>query len=404
MMMFGSFNRSLRPGMMALVLSLVGLSAAAARELPEAERILRWKGDEQIAGFRHIDRIFPTRTVKRGKTVKPLPVDPEPIKPVYRFGDETGSVEDYMAREKVAGLLVISDGRIVLEKYGLEQKPQDRWISFSIAKSVTSMLLGAAIKDGRIGSIDDLVTRYIPELQGSAYDAVTLREVLSMRSGTDWNEDYADPDSDVGRLASSMAHNRGDSLIATMVKLPRAAEPGSRFRYSTGESNMIGIIVSRATGEPLADYLARKIWQPYGMESDASWLTDGGTEVGGCCLNIVLRDYGRLGQFMLDGGTINGKSILPPGWVQEATSSRSGPDETPYGYQWWIPVQGTYAALGIFGQSVYIDPARQLVVVQLSAWPVASDKELSARRTALIAAVEESLRAGTGPKGTEAID
>lgn len=403
-MMFRSFNSSLRLGTMALALSLAGLSGAAARELPEAEGILRWTGGEQIAGFRHIDRIFPTRTVKRGESVKPLPIDPEPIRPVYRFGEETGSVEDYMAREKVAGLLVISHGRVVLEEYGLEQTPEDRWISFSIAKSVTSTLLGAAIKDGKIGSVDDLVTRYIPELQGSAYDGVTLRQVLSMRSGTDWNEDYADPDSDVGRLASSMAHNRGDSLISTMVDLPRAAEPGSRFHYSTGESNMIGIIVSRAIGEPLADYLARKIWQPYGMESDASWLTDGGTEIGGCCLNIVLRDYGRLGQFMLDGGTIDGESILPPGWVEDATSSKSGAGEIPYGYQWWIPAQGTYAALGIFGQAVYVDPARQLVVVQLSAWPVASDEALSGRRVAFVAAVEESLGAGTKLEGLEVVD
>lgn len=366
--------------------------AATARELPKAEGLLRWSGDDQVAGFRNIEAIFPTRVVKRGRTVKPLPLAPEQIRPVYRLGDESGSVDDYMARDRVAGLLVISKGRIVLEKYGQGQKPTDHWISFSIAKSVTSTLLGAAIKDGKIKSVDDLVTTYIPELKGSAYDGVTLRQVLAMRSGAQWNEDYVDPNSDVGRIAASMATNKGDSLIALMAGRARAAAPGSRFLYSTGESNMVGIIVSRAVGEPLADYLSRKIWAPYGMESDASWLTDGGTEIGGCCLNMTLRDYGRFGQFILDGGVVGGESILPPGWIADATSSQSGPGEIPYGYQWWIPRPGTYAALGIFGQAIYTNPARGLIIVQLGAWPTATGQQLSERRLAFVAAVEESLR------------
>jgi CubicO group peptidase (beta-lactamase class C family) len=363
-----------------------------ARELPKAEGLLRWSGDDQVSGFRNIEAIFPTRTVKRGTMVKPLPLAPEQISPVYRLGDESGSVDDYMARDRVAGLLVISKGRIVLEKYGQGQKPADRWISFSIAKSVTSTLLGAAIKDGKIKSVDDHVTAYIPELKGSAYDGVTLRQVLAMRSGAQWNEDYVDPNSDVGRIAASMATNKGASLIGLMAGRARAAEPGTRFLYSTGESNMVGIIVSRAVGEPLADYLSRKIWAPYGMESDASWLTDGGTEIGGCCLNMTLRDYGRFGQFMLDGAVIGGESILPSGWIAEATASQSGPGETPYGYQWWIPRPGTYAALGIFGQAIYVNPARDLVIVQLSAWPAATGQQLSERRLAFVAAVEETLR------------
>ncbi|WP_447756103.1 serine hydrolase domain-containing protein [Sphingopyxis fribergensis] len=378
--------------LLGCALALVAPMGASARELPKAEGLLRWSGDDQVAGFRNIDAIFPTRVVKRGKTVKLLPLAPEQISPVYRLGDESGSVDDYMARDRIAGLLVISKGRIVLEKYGQGQTPADRWISFSIAKSVTSTLLGAAISDGKIGSVDDLVTAYIPELKGSAYDGVTLRQVLAMRSGAQWNEDYVDPDSDVGRIAASMAANKGASLIGLMAGRARAAEPGSRFLYSTGESNMVGIIVSRAVGEPLADYLSRKIWAPYGMESDASWLTDGGTEIGGCCVNMTLRDYGRFGQFMLDGGVVGGESILPPGWISEATSSQSGPGETPYGYQWWIPRPGTYAALGIFGQAIYTNPAQGLIIVQLSAWPAATGQQLSERRLAFVAAVEESLR------------
>jgi CubicO group peptidase (beta-lactamase class C family) len=393
-MSINRFRTGIATALLGCGLVAAGLSPAEARELPKAENILRWTGDAQVDGFRNIDRIFPTRAVKRGRVVKPLPVASRPISPVYRLGDESGSVDNYMARERVAGLLVISHGKIVLERYGLDQKAGDRWISFSIAKSVTSMLLGAAIKDGKIKSVDDLVTTYIPELKGSAYDGVTLRQVLAMRSGVQWNEDYADPASDVGRLAASMAENRGDSLVAMMLRRPRAVPAGGRFLYSTGESNMVGLIVSRATGEPLADYLSRKIWRPYGMESDASWLTDGGIEIGGCCLNITLRDYGRLGQFAMDGGAVGRGSVLPAGWMAESTSSKSGPGETPYGYQWWIPWEGKFAALGIFGQSVFMDPARELVVVQLSAWPKASDEQLSARRIAFMEAVQHSLDSG----------
>lgn len=379
--------------MLGLALALAGPLEAKEAELPKAADLLRWQGDAQVSGFRNIDRIFPVRVVKRGANVRPLPRADKQIAPVLNYEGKTVSIDDYMARERVAGVLVISKGQIVLEKYGLGQKAEDRWISFSIAKSVTSTLLGAAIQDGRIKSVDDLVTTYIPELKGSAYDGVTLRQVLAMRSGAQWKEDYTDPNSDVGQLATSMAQNKGASLVKMMAGRARAAEPGSRFLYSTGESNMVGIIVSRAVGEPLSDYLSRKIWAPYGFESDASWLTDGGIEIGGCCLNLTLRDYGRLGQFMLDGGAAGDAPLLPAGWIGDATRSSSAPGETPYGYQWWIPAPGTFAALGIFGQTVYIDPARQLVVAQIAAWPNASGPAYSARRLALIKGVETSLDA-----------
>lgn len=388
--------RQARPRLLAsltfITAAVLGVcEVAAAQSLPPAERILHWSGDEQLVGFRSIDQIFPTRTVRRGSRVRSLPAAQQQIAPVYEVDDERGSVEDYMRRERIVGMLVISHGKIVLERYALGQRPSDRWISFSIAKSVTSTLLGAAIRDGKIGSVDDLVTTYIPELQGTAYDGVKLRDVLAMRSGVSWNEDYADPSSDVSRLAASMALNKGASLIGLMAKLSRADPPGTRFRYSTGESNLIGIIVSRATGEPLAKYLSRKIWRPYGMESDANWLTDGGIEVGGCCLSMTLRDYGRLGLFAMDQMKADTGGPLPAGWMTEATSSKSEPDETPYGYQWWIPSSGSFAALGIFGQTVYVNPARQLVFVQLAAWPVASGKDHSARRLAFAAAIERSV-------------
>lgn len=391
-MTFRAINKASTFAMLGLALAFAGPLGAKEAELPKAADLLRWQGDAQVTGFRNIDRIFPVRVVKRGATVRKLPRADRQIAPVLSYEGQSVPIDDYIARERVAGLLVISHGKIVLEKYGLGQKPGDKWISFSVAKSVTSTLLGAAIKDGKIKSVDDQVTAYLPELKGGAYDGVTLRQVLAMRSGAQWNEDYVDPNSDVAQLASSMAENKGASLVKMMAGRPRGAEPGTRFLYSTGESNMVGLIVSRAVGEPLSDYLSRKIWAPYGFESDASWLTDGGTEIGGCCLNITLRDYGRLGQFMLDGGKAGKTDLLPAGWIGEATRSSSNPEETPYGYQWWIPAPGTYAALGIFGQAIYTNPAQDLVIVQLSAWPAATGRQLSERRLAFVAAVEESLQ------------
>jgi len=392
-MAYCAIDRVSKIALLSASLALAVPLAAKEAELPRAADILRWRDEAQVAGFRNIDRIFPVRIVKRGAKVRPLPRAEKQISPLLAYEGGTVSIDDYMTRERVSGLLVISHGRIVLEKYGLGQKPEDRWISFSIAKSVTSTLLGAAIKDGKIKSVDDLVTTYIPELKGSAYDGVTLRQVLAMRSGAQWNEDYTDPNSNVGQLATSMAENKGASLVKMMAGRARAAEPGTRFLYSTGESNMVGLIVSRAVGEPLSDYLSRKIWAPYGFESDASWLTDGGIEIGGCCLNLTLRDYGRLGQFMLDGGVAGDAPLLPAGWIGDSTRSSSAPGETLYGYQWWIPAPGTFAALGIFGQTVYIDPSRQLVVAQIAAWPAASGPAYSARRLALIKGVETSLDA-----------
>ena len=368
---------------------------AAAEKLQKREALLQWRGAAKVEGYRHIDRIFSTHIVRRGAKVRPLPVAAAAIRPAYRYGAESGSADDYMARNRTAGLLVIHKGRIVLEKYALGITPQDRWISFSIAKSLTSTLLGAAIADGKIAGIDAPVTRYIPELKGSAYDGVTIRQVLTMRSGVAWNEDYADPDSDVGRLAASMAHDSGTSLIATMQKLPRAAPPGTRWHYSTGESNMIGIIVTRAVGEPLADYLSRKIWRRYGMESDASWVTDGGVEIGGCCLNVTLRDYGRIGLFAMGGGMVEGKPILPRGWMAQATSAYTDHAEGDlgYGYQWWVPSPGTFAAIGIMGQYIYVDPRRETVIAEISAWPNAGDDEHHARQAAFRAAVIRALPA-----------
>ena len=358
--------------------------------------ILTWSPEQQETGYRTIEKIFKTATIKRGKTVHPLPAAARQIEPTFTYDGKTWTIDAYMKAYRVSGLLVLKDGKIVLEKYGLGRKPTDRWTSFSVAKSVTSTLVGAAIQDGKIKSLNDPVTRYIPELKGSAYEGVTVRQMLMMSSGVKWNEDYTDPKSDVAQAGGSVTEPGVNPMVSYLRKLPRANPPGSKFNYNTGETDLVGVLVSKATGEPLAQYASEKIWKPYGMEQDAIWMTDpGGQERGGCCISMTLRDYARMGLFIAGGGVANGKRIVPPGWVAEATR-REIDNGTPapggYGYFWWIRPNDSYEAVGIFGQSVTTFPAEHLIIVQNAAWPHATGKELSAARNAMFEGVRAAVR------------
>jgi CubicO group peptidase (beta-lactamase class C family) len=272
---------------------------------------------------------------------------------------------------------VIGDGVIRHERYRLGNSERTRWMSMSIAKSITSTLAGAALQQGRIGTLADPVTRYVPALAGSAYAANTVRDVLMMASGVRWNETYTDPASDRRRLLEAQLAQRPGGALALMATLPRAAPPGSVNLYSTGETQVAGEIVRGATGGHLADYLHERIWEPFGMEADASWWLDspGGSEIGGSGFSATLRDYGRFGLFVLGGGVAGGEAILPHGWVREAGRAQpladgSRPD---YGYLWWTGTtaasrrDGAFAAEGIFGQHLYLNPAAGVVIVVWSA-------------------------------------
>jgi CubicO group peptidase (beta-lactamase class C family) len=358
--------------------------------------ILTWTPEQQATGYRSIETIFKTHTIKRGAKVHPLPLAARQIEPTFTYQGRTWTTDDYMKAYRVSGVLVLKDGKIVLEKYGLGRRPTDRWTSFSVAKSVTSTLVGAAIQDGKIKSLNDPVTAYIPELKGSAYEGVTVREMLMMSSGVKWNEDYTDPKSDVALAGGSVTEPGVNPMVSYLRRLPRANKPGTKFNYNTGETDLVGVLVSKATGETLAQYASEKIWKPYGMEQDAIWMTDpGGQERGGCCISMTLRDYGRVGLLIASGGVANGKRVVPPWWVGQATKveiDNGSPPPAGYGYFWWIRSNDVYEAVGIFGQSVTIFKKEHLIIVVNSAWPTAIGKELGAAHNAFLEGVRAAAR------------
>lgn len=344
--------------------------------------VFTWDLEQKKSGFRAMEALFPARTVSGAATPSPMPAG-APLAAFEAGGIRAGRLAGFMAEQYVAGLIVVHDGKVRLERYGLGQSAADRWTSFSVAKSITSTLVGAAIRDGHIEGLDAEITRYIDELKGTAYDGVTVRQLLTMTSGVAFNEDYADPDSDIRRLYREPPAPGVDASVGYMRSQPREFEPGTQWHYKTPETNLAGLLVMKATGKPLAEYLAEKIWQPYGMERDATWLVDHvGNEQGGCCLQATLRDYARFGQFILDGAQIDGKSILPEGWLDAATSTQADTGfPGGYGYQWWPLGDGTFQARGIFGQFIHIDPERRLVVAIAAAWPGPREQE---RRAAQI--------------------
>lgn len=329
--------------------------------------------DLQVNTFRNIDRLFATRTVKAGSNPYPLPAGETRLQN-FRFESRgsTYDLYDFMALNRVAGLLVVKDGAVAFEQYALGNDEQTRWMSMSVVKSIAATLVGVAIQDGYIDSLDDSLTRYLPQFAGSAYDGVTVRQLLQMASGVAWNETYTDPASDRRAMLEAQIDQQPGAILELMAGLERAAPPGTRWNYSTGETSVVGALVNAATGESVADYLSRKIWQPFGMESDASWWLDapGGQEIGGSGLSATLRDYARFGLFMLNNGEIDGDSILPPGWVQEATAWPTiGGELVDYGYMWWLLDEGAYAAIGIFGQFIYVHPEDDLVIAMWGAQP-----------------------------------
>jgi CubicO group peptidase (beta-lactamase class C family) len=325
----------------------------------------------EVNTFRHIDQVFPSAVVKHGRDVFPLARRSSQLSDVsFQSSGRSLHLADYIRLNRVAGLLVLHNGQVALERYEFGNTAQTRWVSFSVVKSITSTLAGAAIHDGLIGGLDDPVTKYLPQLRGTGYDGASIRNVLQMASGVRWNEAYTDPSSDRRKMLDLQMEQRPGTLLHFMATLPRAARPGTIWNYNTGETYVLGTLVRAAVKRPLSQYLSEKIWAPFAMEEDATWWTEspGGVEFGGSGFAATLRDYGRFGQFVLQGGVAGSRQVVPAGWFPNAGQPKPvGGELVPYGYMWWTERDGAFRAFGIFGQSVYVNPRQKVVIVVWSA-------------------------------------
>jgi CubicO group peptidase (beta-lactamase class C family) len=380
---------------------------------PLARYVTQTTPENQAATFRNLDRIHPVRVIRRGETVRPLPPHARSLADLtYELGGVRLSVDDFMARRRTAGLLVLKHGQIALERYGLGNGPESRWNSFSTAKSITATLVGAALHDGAIGALDDPCDLYLPQLRGSAYEGVTVRNLLRMCSGVAWREDNdAEGRSESWRLDRAIVSGRPGAVLELLCTLPRAQPQGAVFNYSTGGSFVLGAVVAAATGRPLADYCAETIWGPAGMEADGHWQieAEGGLELGGSGVSARLRDVGRFGLLVLaDGEAFDGRRVLPTGWRDLAGQpdcaatafGRLAPGSAAgYGYHWWaVPPlpggvnNGAFSANGAFGQFILINPTEQVVVAIHSAWRQPHDSDAEVETVALLRAAVRALR------------
>ena len=329
-----------------------------------------------VGSFSHYDEIVNARVVAK-------PPNPSPLKRAegeftfrYGFNGSQHTLDDYLARHPTTGLLIAKGDTILTERYQYARNDRHRFASQSMAKTVTAMLFGIALDEKVIGSIDDKVEAYVPELAGSEYGSTPLRALLTMSSGVAFTENY-DGQDDIARLSRDLFRfdTRGAAAVVKQFNT-RIDPPGTTFRYASIETEILGLVLRRAVGVPLADYLRDKIWQPMGAEADASWLIDGSRqEAAYCCLNAVLRDYARLGLMLARNGFWNGRQIVPRRWVIEATSNapadthlkpgRTSPNDLGYGYQVWL-VPGArrgFSLRGVHGQAIYVDRQSKLVLV-----------------------------------------
>ncbi|MBB6522448.1 serine hydrolase domain-containing protein [Pseudoteredinibacter isoporae] len=304
----------------------------------------------------------------------------------FEYYGENINSNEYLHYTHTGSLLVLQQGKIRLEEYFRGETENDRHISFSVAKSFISALFGMAVSEGKI-DIEKNADDYVPSLKGSGYEGVRIKDILQMSSGVKFNEDYADLNSDINRFGRILA--LGGSFDDFSASLENEVPAGTRRLYVSIDTQVLGMILREATGRSISDYMQEKLWQPMGAESDAYWVTDSHNmemALGG--LNAVLRDYGRFGQLALQGGQRDGQQIIPAQWMSDslrtdaphlkAKEDERSMDNWGYGYQWWLPPEtaehpGVFMAVGIYDQYIYIDPARELVIVKLSGNPYYTD-------------------------------
>ena len=336
-------------------------------------------GAEQYELFNRLKTVFPHRTITAGPNPYKFPVGKAMTLPAtYAYAGQQHDLAQFMDDTRTVALLVIKDGEIRYEHYWLTGGVDVNWMSMSVAKSFVSALVGIAIDEKLIKGVDEPITTYVPELLGSAYDGVRIKDVLQMSSGARWNEDYSDPDSDIMRYGAVMA--TGSSFDAFTASLERQKLPGTYNYYNSTDTQALGMLVARATGMSMSEYAQIKLWEPLGMEHNAYWITDdAGVEMAAGGLQVTARDYAKLGQLYLQQGKWQGQQIVPQAWVKDSLTAdaphllATAHPEFPvaYGYQWWLPVSdaGEFSAIGVYNQFVFVNPEKNIVIVKLSANP-----------------------------------
>jgi CubicO group peptidase (beta-lactamase class C family) len=327
------------------------------------------------------DEIFPTRKIARGPQTRPL--DRAAAEPSLRYSYQgrKADLDDYLARNRTTGLLILKGDTILVERYQYDRKPEHRMASYSMAKTTVAMLVGVALAEGRIGSLDDLAEQHVAALKGTPYGETSIRHLLTMSSGVRFNENYSGAD-DVATLARLSVLGESEGGAATVMPFrTRDRSAGERFRYSSAETQVLGLVLRAATATPLADYLSAKVWQPMGAEADASWAIDkGGFEAAYFAISATVRDYARLGRLLASDGALDGRQIIPAGWVRAATTppaKQFEPGQTGslfgYGYQTWIlpGPDREFVLRGLRGQAVFVHPRAKLVMVHTAAREVA---------------------------------
>lgn len=345
--------------------------------VPSAVQDLRRKmndADVNALTFHTMDQLFYTRVVGRSGPVWQLPRADHALDFTYDFQGQRYTPEQFLDRTFTNALLVMKDGRIVAEIYRNNTNEQTRFMGWSMTKSVTSILVGCALAEGRIKSLDEPITSYLPELKGGGYDGATIRQVMQMRSGVDYEERYDFENPGVA------ARNHEHSLVQNVTRfadmartIKRAHPPGEVFAYKTLDTAVLGWLIERVSGgSSIAAYAAQRLWEPLGAERNGFFVMDGppgeGREFNGAGFNATLRDWARFGQMVLQEGQANGRRIVSPEWIRESTHATGGPGPG-YGLQWWVPNDHAFQALGLQGQYVYVDRASRTVVVKLSYFP-----------------------------------
>lgn len=369
-------------GLAAFVMVLIlGIGSALFHErLIRLYRVIMlFDQDVIVENFRHMDNIIGKRIVRKAVQATTFVKDPQPLPAAFSYNGKKIDLQKFLKEQYTTGMIVIKDNKVAFEKYWLGNDEKSIVISWSVAKSMVSALIGIAVDEGFIRDILDPVSDYVPILKGTGYDNVPIKHVLQMSSGIHFDENYGDFNSDINRLGRLLALNT--SIDEFVASLKNNREPGTFNQYVSMDTQVLSMVLRQVTRKTVSEYMEEKLWKKIGTESDGYWLIDNrGVEIVFGCFNAVLRDYARFGLLYLNDGKCNGKKVIPSEWVKASVTPDAPhlqPGDNPfsywvlgYGYQWWIPQnpEGDFLAVGVAGQYIYVHPAHRLVIAKTSAY------------------------------------